>query len=161
MAHAEDEANPEPTSVSALQSLLRTWRQGREARKTSASYERNRRARLSTEERARILAKTDSRCHICGGLIAGSWQADHVLAHSGGGKHVEDNYLPAHALCNNYRWDYLSEEFQYILKLGVWARTQIERDCPLGRQLAHAFVAYEQRRRSRRRASLTKSGPAV
>jgi hypothetical protein len=33
--------------------------------------------------------------------------------------------LPAHSTCNNYRWDYLPEEFQYILKLGVWASTQM------------------------------------
>ena len=28
-----------------------------------------------------------------------------------------DNYLPAHATCNNYRWDYTAAEFQEILKL--------------------------------------------
>jgi hypothetical protein len=82
---------------------------------------------LSAAERRQILAKTAGRCHICGGAIEGAWHADHVLAHSGGGGHIADNYLPAHALCNNYRWDYSSEEFQYILKLGVWIRTQIER----------------------------------
>lgn len=32
-----------------------------------------------------------------------------------------DNFLPAHSTCNNYRWDYLAEEFELILKLGVWA----------------------------------------
>lgn len=72
-------------------------------------------------------AKTGGPCHICGGLIDGRWQADHVLAYSGGGGHAADNYLPAHELCSIYRWDYLAEEFQEILKLGVWARTQIER----------------------------------
>ena len=27
------------------------------------------------------------------------------------------NYLAAHAICNNYRWNYGAEEFQLILKL--------------------------------------------
>jgi len=75
-----------------------------------------------------------------------------VLAHSGGGGSEADNYLAAHTLCNNYRWDYLPEEFQVILKLGVWARTQIEKNTSLGQQLASAFVAYEKVRRGRRRS---------
>src|SRR5580704_9266845 len=88
---------------------------------------RQRRTSLTVAERRHVLAKTAGLCHICGGIIEGkAWQADHVMAHSAGGLHGVDNYLPAHSLCNNYRWDYLPEEFRTILKLGVWARTQIE-----------------------------------
>jgi hypothetical protein len=72
-----------------------------------------------------------------------------VLAHSGGGQHSEDNYLPAHALCNNYRWHYTAEEFQQILKLGVWARTQIQRLTRVGRYVAEEFLKYEKRRAAR------------
>lgn len=50
-----------------------------------------------------------------------------MLAHSGVVAHRLDNYLPAHTLCNNYRWNYGCEEFQLILKLGVWPRAQIEK----------------------------------
>ncbi len=39
---------------------------------------------LTSKERREILKKTDGRCHICGGLITGKWDADHVMAHSGG-----------------------------------------------------------------------------
>jgi hypothetical protein len=106
---------------------------------------------LSAAERREILAKTAGRCHICGGAIEGAWQADHVLAHSGGGGHIADNYLPAHALCNNYRWDYSSEEFQHILKLGVWIRTQIERRSAIGRAVAAAYLGYDTARAKRRR----------
>jgi hypothetical protein len=52
--------------------------------------------------------------------------------------------------CNNYRWDYTSEEFQHILKLGVWLRTQIERRTTFGRASAAAFLAYERTRQGRR-----------
>lgn len=103
--------------------------------------------------RPSILAKTDGRCHVCGGEIAsGKWEADHVLAHSGGGQHGPDNFLPAHRLCNNYRWDYLPQEFQVILKLGVWARTQLEDYTRVGRAIAPAFVAHEQHRATRRKS---------
>jgi hypothetical protein len=81
--------------------------------------------------------------------------ADHVLAHSGGGEHDVDNYLSAHALCNNYRWDYSADEFQYILKLGVWLRTQIELAKPVGRLAAKHFVAHEKKRQGRRRTTVS------
>jgi hypothetical protein len=105
------------------------------------------------------LGSTRKRCHICGGEIAPDerWQADHVLAHSGGGAHATDNYLPAHALCNNYRWDYLPEEFQLILKLGVWVRTQVERGTSIGIAVGEAFVAHERHREARRRRKRTSS----
>jgi 5-methylcytosine-specific restriction endonuclease McrA len=105
------------------------------------------RTSLTATERLLVLAKTSSCCHICGGNVEGQkWQADHVIAHSAGGTHDVDNYLPAHATCNNYRWDYLPEEFQYILKLGVWARTQIERGTTVGNNVATAFAGHEARR---------------
>lgn len=76
--------------------------------------ESRRRSSLTAKQRWTILEKTDGRCHICGGKVDSDWQADHVLAHSTGGAHAVDNYFPAHTLCNNYRWDYGSEEFQWI-----------------------------------------------
>jgi hypothetical protein len=103
------------------------------------------------EQRASIMKKTGGRCHICGGRINGSWQADHILAYSAGGEHIEENYLPAHTLCNQYRWSYLPEEFQQILKLGVWLRTQMERRTAIGQLAGAAFVAYEKRRVVRRK----------
>lgn len=79
-----------------------------------------------------------------------SWEADHVLALSAGGVRSADNYLPAHSICNNYRWHYDAEEFQWILKLGVWIRTQIEKRTLVGMAAAAGFVVYERRRASRR-----------
>jgi 5-methylcytosine-specific restriction endonuclease McrA len=107
---------------------------------------------LNSAQRAAVLASTDGRCHICGGSIGDEkWQTDHVQPHSAGGKHLPPNYLPAHALCNNYRWDYLPEEFQIILKLGVWARTQVELDTATGKLISERFRAYEKRRAARRK----------
>lgn len=111
------------------------------------------RASLTAAERRQVLAKTAGLCHICGGKVEGNaWQADHVMAHSAGGVHDVDNYLPAHSLCNNYRWDYVPDELQYLLKLGVWTRTQIERGTSVGNAVVSAFSRHETRRVKRRKS---------
>jgi 5-methylcytosine-specific restriction endonuclease McrA len=132
--------------------MLLDLHQQRERAKAKISKRARTRGQLTAKQRELVLSKTDCRCHICGGSVEGEpWQADHVLARSGGGAHDVDNYLPAHSLCNNYRWDYLSEEFKWILKIGVWTRTQIEMRNALGLELAKQFMAYEKRRVARRR----------
>ena len=108
-------------------------------------------SRLGSE--SRFLEKTAHRCHICGGKIVSKWQADHVLAHSSGGDHSAENYLPAHVLCNNYRWDYGSEEFQWILKIVVWARTQMEQKTGCGNAILTGFAAHDSKRHDRRQSS--------
>ena len=105
---------------------------------------------LVSSERKAILEKTDSKCHICGGEISGPWDVDHVFSHSLGGIHGASNYLPAHPICNNYRWFYGTEEFQWILKLGVWLRTRIEKKDRIGLEAADQFIRHERRRKKRR-----------
>ena len=105
---------------------------------------------LTKPERSQILLKTDCRCHICGGAIEDKWEADHVLPHSAGGEHSVDNFLPSHSVCNNYRWFYSPEEFQEIMRLGVWIRTQIAKETRLGEQVADKFITHEKSRIKRR-----------
>lgn len=135
--------------------MLHELRVQRRRRNAESRLRRAARRQLTAADRKKILGATGGRCHVCGGAITGSWQADHVLAHSGGGKHSADNYLPAHALCNNYRWDYLPEEFQWILKIGVWARLQMEHGTEFGRELAERFIKYEKRREGRRHGRIS------
>jgi len=104
---------------------------------------------LTAAERKDIYLKTHGRCHICGGTIDGPWEADHVFSHVMGGMHDPGNYLPAHPICNNYRWFYSSEEIQWILKLGVWLRTQIENRTVIGRLAAAGFCKHEKARARR------------
>ncbi len=140
-----------------LRNRLIKLRRLREAGK--AAHRRPRGRALTPGQRTEVLRKTGRKCHICGGTISGPWQADHVLAHSSGGTHAADNYLPAHATCNNYRWDYLPEEFEVILKLGVWARTQVETGTAVGDAIEGGFARHEARRRGRRREAATRSAP--
>jgi 5-methylcytosine-specific restriction endonuclease McrA len=121
----------------------------RKRRKRERSKRKPPRVSLSASQRREIRAKTGARCHICGGWLGRTWQADHVLAHARGGRASADNFLPAHPACNNYRWHYLPEEFLYILKLGVFARTELENETELGWEIADQFLKREAGRKRR------------
>ena len=141
----------EPQTPAELMNLLQELRLERERRKTEQKRRGHKRKKLPERYRPQVLAKTDGRCHICGGEIERpGWHVDHVLAHSGGGLPTVDNCLPAHQVCNIYRWDRLPEETQLVLKLGVFVREAIEKNKLLGREVADAFMKKEERRRSRR-----------
>ncbi|MFT4192797.1 MAG: HNH endonuclease [Comamonas sp.] len=120
----------------------------------------NSRKHLTPKQRAFILEKTGRRCHICGGAITDKWVADHVYAHTYGGEHSLDNFLPAHRICNGSKWFYGTEEFQWIMKMGVYFRTQLEEvGNPDAIALAQAFLEHERHRDSRRKNRPPKPTP--
>ncbi len=123
----------------------------RQLRKKSKS--KNKRSYILTKsERRLIFEKTDGKCHICGQILAqNKFEADHVKSHSQDGSNKIDNFLPSCKTCNNYRWDYLADELQWILKIGVWARTEIERSTITGNLIADNFIKHEIKREKRRR----------
>jgi 5-methylcytosine-specific restriction endonuclease McrA len=127
----------------------------REKRVESKTHEKRGRS-LSLKDRVLILQKTGGLCHVCGREISiSSYEADHVKSHAVGGKGVADNYLPACKTCNNYRWHYLPDEIQWALKLGVWARTQIEEDTAMGKIISASFIKKEIVREKRRKKART------
>ncbi|MBM4118745.1 HNH endonuclease [bacterium] len=144
-------SKPQSPNTDSLREQVQALRRLREQGKSA--NRRPRRHRLTAAARAAILRRTGGRCHICGGEIHGAWDADHVFAHSAGGEHAVENFLPAHRTCNNYRWDYLPAEFELVLKLGVWARTRIERGSLVGREIEKQFMAYEASRMRRRKGA--------
>jgi 5-methylcytosine-specific restriction endonuclease McrA len=141
---------PIAPTAEAFAESLHGFRLMRRRRKAELRASVAPRQALSTAEREEVFRKTAGHCHICGGTIDGKWQADHVFSHSAGGPHAADNYLPAHALCNNYRWDYSAEEFQVILKLGAWMRTEIEKKTTLGLRVTERYLVHERSRAGRR-----------
>ncbi len=113
----------------------------------AAKQKRPRNTKLTKKQRQLVLDKTGGKCHICGiALEVNNFQADHVQSHTTGGSSTIDNFLPSCSTCNNYRWHYLPEEIQMILKLGVWTKTQIERETKLGEAITESFMKYEARR---------------
>ncbi len=106
---------------------------------------------LTQIQRISILAKTNSRCHVCGVEIElNGFHADHVKTHISGGSHEENNYLPSCQTCNSYRWHFSPEELQIILKLGVWAKGQLLRNTELGQEIADEFIKHEMKVRANR-----------
>lgn len=136
-----------PNSPAKLVARLRKLRAAR--RRRHKGVLRQRRGTLTRSERAEVLAKTGHRCHICGGRVGAGWRADHVFPYSSGGTHEIRNYLPTHAMCNSYRWDYSPQESQWIMKIGIWARLRMEKGSALGEEMLEAFHAYETQRAKR------------
>lgn len=86
------------------------------------------RTSLTAAERQQILAKTSSRCHLCGDKVEnGKWQADHVFAHSAGGTHDVDNYppFPANILARTCLWQCSSFSSQWHIKVTEVVRAQL------------------------------------
>jgi hypothetical protein len=140
-------------SIVSFAARLRFLRAIRKEKKLSFRAGGHKRRSLNASQRREILMRTAGRCHICGGEIQGRWDADHVFSHSLGGQHTLANYLAAHPICNNYRWFYGTQEFQWILKLGVWLRTQIEKEERIGVEAGVRFLRHERKRSSRRRVN--------
>jgi hypothetical protein len=141
----------EPCLPESFERLVARLKELHEERK---NYPRPpRRLSLTAKQRTDVLAKTDARCHLCGGEIepGRAFAADHVLPHAARGEHKLPNYLAAHRLCNGCRWFYSPEEFQWIMRMGVWARKQIEDEKPLGVKMGPVFLDHERAVRKRRR----------
>ena len=58
----------EPASAGELRAMLQAWRGDRASRKATSKASGMRRLALPSVARARVFAKTDGRCHICGGV---------------------------------------------------------------------------------------------
>jgi len=149
-------ADQAPKDADHLRRILCKLRARRKKRVRRLRVNRISRRSPNSESRKKVLEKTEGRCHICGGVLEGDdWHADHVLAYAAGGSRSLDNYLPTHSLCNSYRRCFSDVEFQWILKLGVWLRTQIANDTKIGRMAGQRFCQKEWQRVGRRNNSLS------
>jgi 5-methylcytosine-specific restriction endonuclease McrA len=119
---------------------LHEARKTEQARRKQKEKEQERRRQLTADERNQVFSKTGGHCHLCGGEMNQSsggelteerevlphFVVDHIVPFASGGKDSLDNFLAAHGLCNGCRWFYSPEEFQWILRIGIWARKQME-----------------------------------
>ena len=133
--------------------LANRLRQLRKARDRQDRLTRTQ-SRAKKEQRPEILKKTESRCHICGGMIPTGcyWEADHVFPAAAGGNNKTENFLAAHGLCNGAKLDHQGEEFQWVLKIGVWAKKQMEGRTVIGTQMLKLFYENERQRVKRQKA---------
>ena len=144
-----------PGSVEELAGVLEAFKKRRYAAKAAVKASQSQAAKraATAADRPTIFARTGGKCHVCGGQMkfTDDWEADHVVAHSGGGTSDADNFLPAHRRCNFYRWDRPQDEFEYVWALGNWLQREVEGQTGIGRQAAAEFAAYEDRRKRRRK----------
>jgi 5-methylcytosine-specific restriction endonuclease McrA len=113
------------------------------------AFQNQRRRSLTKDKRDGAWKKTNGHCHLCGGSLCETTEGelakerkfavDHIIPRATGGPDSDENYLPAHRLCNGCRWFYSPEEFQWILRMGVWARKQIEESTPIGVAMREEF----------------------
>lgn len=143
---------PAPNTLTQLQSvksgkgLLKLIANLQEERRATKQPARKRKA-LTPAQRKLVYVKTGGHCHVCGVRVPYSqFQADHVQAHTHGGEHQEENYLPACPPCNRLRWHYTPEEIQLILKLGRWLKTKLQQPDDLALEMANAFVRAEKKK---------------
>jgi len=115
--------------------------------------------RISADDREKILEKTGGHCHICGGLLRGYWEADHVKPVLAGGADTFENYLPACQECNRLKWLNRPHEIKKILRLGVYAFGEVYNKTSFGKTLAQF---YKRRRHAnrRRRVAYRKAQPS-
>lgn len=141
-------------TLSQLAARLRRYRKRRRDRVFSEKQKSKRRV-LSAADRAEVLARTNGRCHLCGGVIGKApWQANHVFPLALGGKQGLENYLPTHRACNGAKWHLRPKEMALVLTLGTWLRSEIERGTTIGKVAGEAYCNTAKRRESRRRPKL-------
>jgi len=114
------------------------------------SQTRHRRRAPSPKIREQIRTKTEGRCHVCGGPLGRSWDADHVRPHARGGTSNPDNYLPSCSFCNRARWKTGPIELRKILAYGIFAKRQMRRNSVLGRTFRDEFKKHKRVNKERR-----------
>ena len=104
---------PSPDELAKrLQSLHKERSELQQKRKQE---KQKRRHSLNAGERGKVLEKTGSHCHLCGGQVGEitegeleeerKFVVDHIVPWASGGDDSLDNFLPAHGLCNGSERD--------------------------------------------------------
>lgn len=174
--HMRIDERPLPSSGDELAKHLNKLHLERRERKQKGKVEGQQpRHPLNEEEREIVLKKTNNHCHLCGGDMNLNAEGeleeeretmldpvkpvrkrnkpvfDHIVPHAAGGSGDLGNFLAAHGLCNGARWFYSPLEFQWILRMGVWARKQMESGKgKFSDDMRETFLKHEEDVRSRR-----------
>lgn len=78
-------------------------------------------------EKEEIYNKTNGICHICGiKLSLNKFSITESITND------NESFLPACKTCKRIHDNYLPEEIKWVLKIGLWAKTQIEYETEIG-----------------------------
>ena len=99
-------------------------------------------------EKAEIFNKTNGICHICGCELY--FEKFSITCSAEKEKSVE-SCLPACKSCKMIYDNYLSSEIKWMLKIGLWAKTQIEYETDIGKEIATEIIEVEKDRENRKK----------
>ena len=123
--------------------LLTVAKKGLRARRDKRKKTRNDspRQRVSTEEKRRLMKKTNWKCHFCGRRIIkmSNCDIDHIRQRVQGGRDIVGNYLAACKRCNSLRGRLHYSEIQEALAFGAWALSEIRKETTKGIRLANIY----------------------
>jgi hypothetical protein len=103
---------------------------------------------LKKSEKEEVFKKTKGLCHICGIDLQ---EEKFSITNSFGKETSFETSLPACQSCKRIYDNYLPSEIKWILKIGLWAKTQIEYETEIGKDIAIEIVEQEKDREKRRK----------
>ena len=102
---------------------------------------------ISKIEKTDIYNKTNGVCHICGINLPIS----NFSITTSYNDNLEKNHLPACSTCKKAYDNYSADEIRWALKIGLWAKTQIEFETDLGKEISIQIIEEEKYRENRRK----------
>jgi len=98
--------------------------------------------KFKKSEKVDIFNKTNGICHICGcELDIESFSITGSL----------ENGLPACKGCKMIYDNYMPSEIKWMLKIGLWAKTQVEYETDIGKEIATEIIEIEKDREGRKK----------
>ena len=91
--------------------------------------------RFKKSEKEEIYNKTNGVCHICGIKLS-----PNKFSISESTTIDNESFLPACKTCKRIHDNYLPEEIKWILKIGLWAKTQIEYETEIGNMVSNELT---------------------
>lgn len=105
---------------------------------------------LKKSEKEIVFNKTNGTCHICGcKLNLDKFSVTNSLKK----ENSVENCLPACQSCKRIYDNYLPSEIKWALKIGLWAKTQIEYETEIGKEIATEIIEQEKDRENKRKES--------
>lgn len=128
---------------------LRRLNNKRSEKKEKNSTSKN----IKKSEKELVFKKTNGSCHVCGCKLE---QEKFSITSSLGKENSIENSLPACQSCKRIFDNYLPSEIKWILKIGLWAKTQIEYETEIGKDIAIEIIEQEKDRENKKK---TKRNP--